>query len=269
MLITFDRDNSRVRNPQRRGTSSTADRDSNDSNDGNSEGAGVDWRSIRSIHLLDSSGLLNQRVDVGPGEYSSSGGGFSSSSSASASSSSSGSLTAASHASHIPFHPLEQDFLIQKGELLIQHYNPPSGSSKASNHYTGFQSWAQIAVEFNLTFSGKILVALDEEDDCGGDVRERKNQEKGKQGERPWRSRQALKDEWRRLSGQPGRPVVGREDTLYKDFMMLREGEGQEVSKGKRDQGLRGLRLVLPREGGFEKRMSLIPRAVRGGYFRR
>ena len=245
LLITFDRDN-RELGKSWKGTLIA------DNNKDSIEEGKVDWQSIKSIHLLDSSGLLNQRVDVS----------FGGSSSSAFSSASSHSPSSTSRPPHIPFHALEQDFLLQKGNLLSHHYSLPIKRPTAVKSLHGFKSWAQIALEFNLTFSGKIFV-LNEDDDSGG----RTEESKERQEERPWRSRQALKDEWRRLTGQPGRPVVGLEESLCKHLMTLRDSESTKGHKGRRDQGLRGLRLVLPREGGLEGRMSLIPRAVRAGYF--
>lgn len=85
------------------------------------ESAAVGWPTVTTVHLLDSTGTLNQHLHVGPAT------------------------------TPVPFHKDERQFVDAAGEALESH-----NGCRAFKGGVIFKSWAQIAMDFNLLFEGQI-----------------------------------------------------------------------------------------------------------------
>ena len=82
----------------------------------------VDWPAVRTIHLVDSSGTLDQNLSIGP------------------------------PTAPICFCEIEKEFILKKGKALEAH-----NSVTPFNRGVAVKSWAQIAMEFNGSFQGQTL----------------------------------------------------------------------------------------------------------------
>ena len=86
------------------------------------ESTAINWSKVATVHLLDSTGTLNQHLDIGP-------------------------ATAFN-----PFHDDEKSFILEAGKALKSH-----NSEITLKFGVAIKSWAQIARNFNLSFEGQIL----------------------------------------------------------------------------------------------------------------